>query len=72
MRSKLVSMLGFAMVAAFAITAAGCGKFEREITNWTGTLTYKCAKSGVEYVQSDSGLAVHVDKDGKPVSCGGN
>lgn len=46
-----------------------CGAVQRTITHWTGDLTYKCAKSGVEYVQSDSGLAVHVDPTGKPVSC---
>lgn len=47
----------------------GCGKISRDITHWTGDLTYKCAASGVQYVQSDSGLAVHVDLDGKPVRC---
>ena len=36
---------------------------------WTGDLTYKCSHQGVEYVQSDSGLAVSLDRDGKPVQC---
>ena len=48
---------------------SGCGKIDRTITHFTGGLTYKCSKSGVEYVQSDSGIAVHVDKKGSPVTC---
>lgn len=48
---------------------SGCGAMSREITKITGGLTYKCSKSGVEYVQSDSGLALHVDKDGKVIPC---
>jgi hypothetical protein len=47
----------------------GCGRLERLATGITGNLSYKCSKSGVEYVQSDSGLAVHVNKDGTPVTC---
>lgn len=47
----------------------GCGRFERLYTHYTGDLTYKCSRSGVEYVQSDSGLAVHLDRDGKVVQC---
>ena len=51
---------------------AGCGRIDRIITNWTGELTYKCADSGVEYVeyvQSDSGIAAHVYPDGSYVTC---
>lgn len=48
---------------------SGCGAIERSITGITGGLTYKCSRSGVEYVQSDSGIAVHLDKNGQPVSC---
>ena len=48
---------------------SSCGACERIKTNVTGELTYKCSKSGVEYAQADSGLAVHVDKNGKPVVC---
>jgi hypothetical protein len=57
--------------AIFAfLLLTGCGQLQRVATNITGDLTYKCSKSGVEYVQSDSGIAVHVDRCGKPVSCG--
>lgn len=47
----------------------GCGTMERACTGFTGNFTYKCSKSGVEYVQSDSGISLHVDKDGKPIGC---
>lgn len=47
----------------------GCGGLQRSCTHLTGDLTYKCSQSGVEYVQSDSGLAIHLDKDGKPIGC---
>lgn len=52
-----------------AVAFCGCGAMERGYTSMTGGFTYKCSKSGVEYVQSDSGIAVHVDRDGKPVRC---
>ena len=48
---------------------SGCGYFSRLYTKYTGDLTYKCSKSGVEYVQADSGLAVHLDVNGKPIAC---
>lgn len=47
----------------------GCGRFERSITAWTGALSYKCSKHGVEYVQSDSGIAVSYNQDGTVVKC---
>jgi uncharacterized protein YcfL len=47
----------------------GCGAIDRTVTNWTGTLTYKCSKHGVEYVQSDSGLTVSYNRDGSVVAC---
>jgi len=46
-----------------------CGYLDRGCTHWTGSLTYKCSESGVQYVQSDSGLALHVDVDNNPVRC---
>lgn len=52
-----------------ALLLTGCGVVERAITSYTGGLTYKCSKSGVEYVQSDSGLAPHYGRDGKLVEC---
>lgn len=48
---------------------SGCGRFERVYTHWTGDLTYKCSKHGVQYVQSDSGLAISVDATGRPIQC---
>lgn len=51
------------------LSLSGCGGVSRYWTHLTGDLTYKCSKSGVEYVQADSGLALHVNRDGKPVSC---
>lgn len=61
---KILLTLG---MLSFLVT--GCGAFERMTTGITGQLSYKCSKSGVEYVQSDSGLAVLLNKDGTPVIC---
>ena len=47
----------------------GCGTIDRAVTGFTGGFTYKCSKAGVEYVQSDSGIAVHVNRSGKPIGC---
>jgi hypothetical protein len=44
---------------------SGCGAVERVVTGITGSLTYKCSKHGVEYIQSDSGIAVSYDGEGK-------
>ena len=57
----------FPIFSIFLLT--GCGQCQRVYTNWTGDLTYKCSKSGVEYVQSDSGITLHVDREGKPIQC---
>ena len=51
------------------LSLSSCGAFDRMWTNISGNLTYKCSKSGVEYVQADSGLAVHLDRSGNPVKC---
>lgn len=59
----------FAILSLLLLT--GCGQCQRVYTNFTGDLTYKCSKSGVEYVQSDSGLTLHVDRDGRPIPCKG-
>lgn len=53
----------------FLMALSGCGAIERATTKFTGNLTYKCSKHGVEYVQSDSGLAVSVGTNGQPVPC---
>ncbi len=34
-------------------------------------LNYRCSESGVEYITNFTGLALHVDKNGKPVPCSG-
>lgn len=48
---------------------SGCGGCQRDWTHYTGGLTEKCHK-GITYVQSDSGLALLVDVEGLPVTCG--
>lgn len=59
-----------AVVVGFLVAlASGCGAMQRTYTRWTGDLTYKCSKSGVEYIQSDSGLALHVNVLGFPIRC---
>lgn len=48
---------------------SGCGKFQRAWTSYTGGLTEKCSSVGTVYVQSDSGLAPLLGRDGLPVPC---
>lgn len=55
MKPEIKAALAGAFLAVFM---AGCGLWNRTITKYTGDLTYKCSKHGIEYVQSDSGLAV--------------
>jgi hypothetical protein len=57
----------YLILATFLLS--GCGRCQRAYTHYTGDFTYKCARSGVEYVQSDSGIALHVNREGKPVVC---
>ena len=52
-----------------AVMLCGCGNFQRWESGMTGGLSYRCSRSGVEYVQSESGLATHVDVNGNPVVC---
>lgn len=56
-------------VILLCIFMTSCGYYDRITTYWTGDLTYKCSKHGVEYVQADSGLAVSVNRLGVPVGC---
>lgn len=51
------------------LVLTGCGKISRIFTEITGEFTYKCSKEGVEYIQSDSGIAVSYGKNGKIVRC---
>jgi len=60
-------MIKYILVVAFLLS--GCGRCQRTYTHFTGDFTYKCSRSGVEYVQSDSGIALHVDREGKPIVC---
>lgn len=50
------------------LVLTGCGACERKFTNITGGLTSKCHE-GVKYLQSDSGLTVALDLNGKPLPC---
>lgn len=59
----------FLKIVLLGLFVCGCGEFKRLYTGVTGGLTYKCSKSGVEYVQSDSGLALHVDCYGQVIRC---
>ncbi len=56
-------------VFIIALFLVGCGSVSRACTGFTGNLSYKCSHQGVEYVQSDSGLALSVGSDGHPVGC---
>ena len=56
-------------ILILCLAFSGCGAVERAVTGITGSLTYKCSKHGVEYIQSDSGIAVSYDGEGKPVRC---
>lgn len=58
------------LLSVLVLSLSSCGAIQRAYTNFTNEFTYKCSRSGVEYVQSDSGIAVHVDKQGVPVVCG--
>ncbi len=58
----MVAMKSLLTIGALFLTS--CGAMERFSTNMTGNLSYKCSRWGVIYVQSDSGLALGVDKDG--------
>lgn len=58
------------LILIVPLLLTGCGSCQRTWTGVTGEFTSKCFK-GVEYVQSDSGIAVAVDRDGKPLACGG-
>lgn len=57
------------IIIPIILALSGCGSIKRMYTSWTGSLTYKCAKTGVEYVQSDSGLTLLVTDEGRPVKC---
>lgn len=51
------------------LVLTGCGKISRIFTGITGEFTYRCSKEGVEYIQSDSGIAVSYNKKGTIVRC---
>jgi hypothetical protein len=66
MQTRLFISIIMILVAA---VFSGCGAADRAFTTWTGELTYKCSQHGVEYVQSNSGIALSVNPDGSPVKC---
>lgn len=66
---KGVVVIKYITLTILSLLLTGCGKFSRIYTHYTGEFTYKCSKSGTEYVQSDSGLAIHIDSKGKPIKC---
>ena len=49
----------------------GCGTMQRSCAGFTGNFVTRCSPSGVEYLVNDSGIAVHVDLEGKPIACKG-
>lgn len=55
----------FLIVLIVVLVAA----INRESTKQEQHIEYRCAKSGVEYLETSKGLAVHVYEDGKPVKC---
>jgi hypothetical protein len=55
-------------ILCMGLLVSGCGKFSRLYTAYTGNVTFKCIE-GVRYIQSDSGLTLLVDIEGKPKSC---
>ncbi len=57
------------LIIAIALAVSGCGRIQRSWTGWTGGLTTKCTEVGTTVIQSDSGIAMLLDKEGKPVPC---
>ncbi len=53
------------------LLCVGCGSMQRGCAAFTGDFSTRCAPSGAEYLVNDSGIALHVDLDGKPVRCKG-
>ena len=62
-------MIKTLILISMILILSSCGKLERISTHWTGNLTYKCSNNGIEYVQSDSGLAVHYKQNGSIQDC---
>lgn len=58
-----------ALILIALLPLAGCGQVQRAWTNWTGQLTTKCSTVGTTIVQSDSGIAMLLDKESKTVPC---
>lgn len=55
-------------ILLYFLLLTGCGYVQRLETHYTGNLQSKCYK-GIEYLQSDSGLALSVDANGNPRIC---
>ena len=56
------------IILTVLLLMTGCGAWERSYTKFTGKPTFKCV-AGVSYLQSDSGITVQLDREGKPVAC---
>jgi hypothetical protein len=58
------------IIAALALSLAGCGWFDRKVVaNFTGYSLICVKETNVQYVQGPSGLAPLVNTEGKPVAC---
>lgn len=55
-------------VSLLCMSLVGCGWFDRYSATVTGSASKVCV-DGVTYLQFTSGVAVQVDKTGKPVEC---
>lgn len=68
-KGRVIMKVMHLSILVLAFSVSSCGKFSRIWTSWTGDLTEKCARTGVVYLQSDSGIALLVDGSGKPIIC---
>jgi len=57
----------YIMIAALAMSLAGCGKLDQIEAHYTGYS--KICVDQVQYIQFTSGAAVQVDANGKPIGC---
>lgn len=65
-----VFVIGLYLIVSFTLVSVctSC-KFLTHTYTSDKEMTYKCTRYGVEYVQTVKGLALHVDRENKPVMC---
>ncbi len=63
-------VLTVCLLASLAVGLSGCGRFDRWWAGTTGNAVKTCV-DGVTYLQFTSGATVQVDRNGRPVPCGG-